>query len=164
MRQLGHDGLRVFGIGQDLDATQWRTLFRQLVVRGLLGVDLQGYGGLHLNPLARSVLRGEERVQLRRERKIERTKSSRSKAQRTFSDPADLELWEDLRVLRRALAEEHGVPPYVIFHDATLAEMVVWRPRTEDQLLAIEGIGQTKLQRYGEEFLDLIRDAVPAES
>ena len=164
MRQLGHHRLSVFGIGRDMDAAQWRTLFRQLVVRGLLAVDLQGYGGLFLTRAARPVLRGEERLRLRRERGTEKVKSGRGKSQRQFTDPADLELWEDLRDLRRTLAEEHGVPPYVIFHDATLAEMVVWRPHTEEDLLRIEGIGRTKLERYGGEFLALIREAVPAES
>lgn len=162
VRNFRHHELKVFGLGKDLDAAQWRAVYRQLVVRGLLGVDMQGYGGLFLTEAARPVLRGEESLRLRRERKMEKTK--RKKVQRQFSDAADMELWEDLRTLRRELAEEHGVPPYVIFHDATLAEMVVWRPETAEQLLRIEGIGQTKLERYGDEFLELIRAAAPADS
>ena len=161
VHQFGHHQLSVFGIGKDLDATQWRSLFRQLVVRGLVGVDLQGYGGLFLNASARPVLRGEQQLQLRRERVGQKTEK-RPKATRRFSDPADLELWEDLRSLRHALAEDNGVPPYVIFHDATLAEMVVWRPQDDDDLLRIDGIGQVKLERYGADFLQVIREAAPA--
>jgi len=159
IRQLDHRRLQVFGIGADLEATQWRALFRQLVVRGLLGVD-PNFGGLHLNESARPVLRGEQTLELRRERTP--SKSLEKGKRQQFTDPADLELWEDLRALRRVLAEEHGVPPYVIFHDVTLAEMVARRPGSSDAMLAIDGIGQVKLERYGRNFLALIEAAPPA--
>ena len=156
--RFGHDRLSVHGIGRELDAAQWRSVFRQLVVRGLLAVDLAGHGGLYLTEQARPVLRGEQRLDLRRERKPEKKARGR-REQRRFTDPADLALWEALRAKRRALAEELGVPPYVIFHDATLAEMVVWRPDGPDQLLAIDGVGQSKLENYGEHFLAVIAEA-----
>jgi len=160
IRNFGHQQLSVYGIGKEFSGPEWRSIFRQLVVRGLLAVDIQGYGGLRLTEQARPVLRGETRLDLRRERKPEKIK--KKKVQRRFSDPADLELWEDLRTLRKELAEEQGVPPYVIFHDATLAEMVIWRPETPAALLNIDGVGQAKLEHYGEEFLELIRQAEPA--
>lgn len=160
MRELEHDKLSVYGIGKELSNSEWRSVFRQLVIRQLIGVDMQGYGGLYLTEASRPILKGNQGISFRREQKIEKPK--KTKHQNRFKDPADLELWEDLRALRRELAEEHGVPPYVIFHDATLAEMVVWRPSDEDELLRIDGVGQTKLERYGSEFIDVIRDAEPA--
>jgi len=161
VRRFGHHRLSVFGIGRELDARQWRGLFRQLVVRRLLEVDAQGFGGLSLNPTARPVLRGEQRLELRRERRPSQA-TRQKKQQRRFTDPSDLQLWEDLRSLRRDLAEQHAVPPYVIFHDATLAEMVRHRPASEAGLLGIEGVGRAKLERYGKQFLGLIRAAVTA--
>jgi ATP-dependent DNA helicase RecQ len=159
IRQLDHRRLQVFGIGADLEATQWRALFRQLVVRGLLGVD-PNFGGMHLNESARPVLRGAQTLELRRERTP--SKSVAKGRRQQFADPVDLALWEELRALRRALAEEHGVPPYVIFHDATLAEMVARRPGSSGAMLAIDGIGQVKLERFGRDFLALIKAAPPA--
>ncbi|MEJ2575963.1 MAG: DNA helicase RecQ, partial [Gammaproteobacteria bacterium] len=159
-RQFGHHQLSVFGIGSALDDAEWRALFRQLVVRGLLGVDRQ-YGGLYLRESARPVLRGEQRVQLRRERRSKHGGGAR--ARQRFTAAADQALWDELRALRRELAEEHGVPPYVIFHDATLAAMVEQRPLHEHALLAIEGIGQTKLERYGDAFLELIQASAPPQ-
>ncbi len=156
--RVGHDRLAVHGIGRELDPAQWRSVFRQLVVRGLLAVDLAGHGGLYLTAQSRPVLRGEQRLRLRRDRKPEKLARSRT-ALRRFTDPADLALWEALRTRRRELAEELGVPPYVIFHDATLAEMVVWRPDTPARLLAIDGVGERKLENYGSDFLAVIAAA-----
>jgi ATP-dependent DNA helicase RecQ len=154
MAQFGHANLSVFGIGAALDAGEWRTVFRQLVVRGLLGVDRQ-YGGLYLREDARPVLRGEQRVELRKERQTVR--GGNRKARPRFDSPEDSALWERLRQVRRRLAEEHAVPPYVVFHDATLAAMVEERPLNAYELLAIDGVGQGKLERFGDTFLEAIR-------
>jgi ATP-dependent DNA helicase RecQ len=153
--QFGHAELGVFGIGAALGAGEWRTVFRQLVVRGLLGVDRQ-YGGLYLREEARPVLRGEQRVELRKER--ETLRATKRKARPRFDTPEDNALWQRLRQVRRRLAEEHAVPPYVVFHDVTLAAMVVERPVNAHELLAIDGVGQGKLERFGDAFLGAIRE------
>ncbi len=167
MKRFGHDKLSTFGIGKDIDANTWRGIFRQLIARGLLAVDIEGHGGLQLTDACRAVLRGEELLWLRRDSKPVKTKKERAeRAPRTpFSDPADQRLWEALRTRRRELAATQGVPPYVVFHDATLAEMVERCPRTRAELSHISGVGERKLDAYGEEFLHVIRThADPAEA
>ncbi|TXH69429.1 MAG: DNA helicase RecQ [Thiothrix sp.] len=154
IKQNGHNKLSTFGIGQDLSAAEWRTLFRQLIALGFLNVDLEGHGALYLTEKARPLLRGEERLSLRRERKTEK-KKARIKA--NAEQPirwTDQPLWDGLRRVRTQLAKEHGVPPYVIFHDATLREMLTQRPRTLAELGIISGVGQRKLATYGQAFLD----------
>lgn len=154
IKQNGHNKLSTFGIGQDLSAAEWRTLFRQLIALGFLNVDLEGHGALYLTENARPLLRGEERLSLRRERKTEK-KKARIKA--NAEQPirwTDQPLWDGLRRVRTQLAKEHGVPPYVIFHDATLREMLTQRPRTLAELGLISGVGQRKLATYGQAFLD----------
>ncbi|KAA3628896.1 MAG: DNA helicase RecQ [Proteobacteria bacterium] len=155
IQRFGHDQQSTFGVGAELDSNQWRGVFRQLIARGLLTVDLEGHGGLHLTDRCRPVLRGEEQLMLRQEVKPEKRKKRDRKAERYVSD-ADRTLWEALREKRRALAEEQGVPPYVIFHDATLAEMISYRPETLEQLSRINGVGERKLEAYGEAFLAVI--------
>ncbi len=165
MQRLGHDKLSTFGIGQELDTNAWRGVFRQLIARGLLTVDLEGHGGLRLTDACRSVLRGEEQVWLRRDVKptkatkavkTAKTKPTRSSAA-TFTRANDSPLWDALRARRRELAKEQGVPPYVVFHDATLAAMVESRPHTLDAFAQISGVGAHKLDAYGDAFLDIIR-------
>lgn len=157
MRQLGHHRLSTFGIGRELDAGQWRSVFRQLVARNLLTVDVEGYGSLRLTEEARPVLRGETRLYLRRDHKPERKRAGRQQVSR-FVSSADERLWEALRRKRKELADEQGVPPYVIFHDATLMEMVEQRPGTLAQFARLSGVGERKLDLYGEEFLEVIRE------
>lgn len=154
---FGHQQLSTYGIGKHLTADEWKSIFRQLVARGLLDVDAQAYGGLKLNDSCRAILRGEESIQLRREIKASATAIARK--QGVVVDTEDQSLWNALRSCRKRLAEEHGVPPYVIFHDATLREMLEFRPTTESELLSITGVGHSKLERFGDEFLEVIREA-----
>ena len=154
---FGHQQLSTYGIGKHLTADEWKSIFRQLVARGLLDVDAQAYGGLKLNDSCRAILRGEESIQLRREIKASATAIARK--QGVVVDAEDQNLWNALRSCRKRLAEEHGVPPYVIFHDATLREMLEFRPTTESELLSITGVGHSKLERFGDEFLEVIREA-----
>ena len=151
-QQFGHQKLGVFGVGKELNSSQWRGLFRQLIARRLLQVDLDGHGSLLLSESARPVLRGEQVLTLRKLSKVSGGKRER----RSFADTAHSRLWEALRAHRKQLAEEQGVPAYVIFHDATLAEMAERQPQTLDQLSHISGIGQRKLDAYGDSFLDVI--------
>ncbi len=162
-RQRGHEQLSVWGIGKDLDQQQWRSVFRQLVARGYLNVDPQGFGVLHLSDRCRPLLKGEETLELRRDLKVssaagKRTGGSRSSATQQKLDPAEHRLWEALRALRRQLAQEQDVPPYVIFHDATLMEMVLYRPLTGEQMRRLSGVGERKLDLYGQPFLELIAE------
>jgi ATP-dependent DNA helicase RecQ len=148
----------VFGIGQDLSQQEWRGVFRQLISRGLLAVDLEGHGGLHLTDLSRPVLRGEERLMLRREVKPGKSKKTRSSraARSPFTRETDQRLWDALRARRLELAKKQGVPPYVVFHDATLAEMVERRPQSLGDLAHISGVGERKLSAYGADFVGVI--------
>jgi ATP-dependent DNA helicase RecQ len=155
MRRFGHDRLKVFGLGRDLEEVQWRSVFRQLVARGLLSVDMEGHGSLLLAEAARPVLRGEQQLRLRRDRAPETRRKRKSERAGTLG-PEDLELWEALRAKRRELAEEQGVPPYVVFHDAVLMQMVEIRPRELVQLASLDGVGERKLARYGRDFLEVL--------
>jgi len=165
MRRFGHDRLPTFGVGAELSERQWRSVLRQLVAAGALGTDGEGHGSLRLAARASGLLKGEERLILRRD--AERTagagqaggrRSGRAAAAADLSG-VDLALFEALRALRKQLARTQGVPPYVIFHDATLREMALERPRSEAALGGISGVGEAKLERYGEAFLEVIAEA-----
>ena len=152
---FGHDRLAVFGRGRERSATQWRSVFRQLAARGLVSVDIDGHGGLRLTEAARPVLRGEQRLHLREEGTA-RERRRRKGAAAPVLASAEQALFEALRAERRRLADAHGVPAYVIFHDATLLQMAAERPRTLAELAQINGVGAAKLERYGAAFLAVI--------
>ncbi|PPD32967.1 MAG: ATP-dependent DNA helicase RecQ [Methylomonas sp.] len=155
IRQFGHDKQSTFGIGKSLDEKQWRSVFRQLVAKSLVEIDLDGHGSLKLTETCRPVLRGEQTLMLRKD--VQVTKARRDKYdKRQSAVGADSALWNALRAKRRELADEQDVPPYVIFHDATLMMMVERRPRNHQQLSLISGIGQRKLDLYGDEFLAVL--------
>jgi ATP-dependent DNA helicase RecQ len=158
-----HEALSVFGIGADLEPPAWRSLIRQLVVRGRLRVDHERFGALALTDASRALLRGEETLRVREDTKdVAPRRKSRAAVPREVAD-ADRELWEALRECRRKIASERNLPPYVIFHDATLKQMLDERPADRDALLRISGVGQAKLERYGEQFLEVLRrGAAPA--
>ena len=157
VRMLRHDQLSTFGVGKEHDERQWRSVFRQLLATGLLEADQEGYGTLRLTEASRAVLKGERDVRLREDALPERrrkSKSSPASGGGTLAIGADERaLWEALRALRSRLAKEQGVPAYVIFHDATLLAMLRERPQTLSALGAISGVGERKLERYGEAFL-----------
>jgi ATP-dependent DNA helicase RecQ len=159
IRRFGHDRSSTYGIGKELSADQWRSVYRQLVAAGLVAVDMEGHGALKLTEQSRPVLRGERNVRLRRDPDRTRTlRADRPVRGETFADPEAQALWQRLRARRRALAQEQNVPPYVIFSDATLGEMVRYRPRNRDELGRIGGVGAVKLERYGTEFLGVMDD------
>lgn len=151
----GHHQLSTFGIGKELSMDEWRSLFRQLVARGFLGVELDGYGALRLTDACRPLLRGDASIALRRDKKETGKRGVRVATHQRFAG-ADRDLFEALRNLRRDLADLQDVPPYVIFHDATLVEMVERRPGSLYALGNISGVGKRKLERYGDEFLDVL--------
>jgi ATP-dependent DNA helicase RecQ len=157
--QNRHDGLSVFGIGTELDASAWRSVIRQLVVLGYVRVDPERFGALVLTDRSRPVLRGEAVVRLREDAK-QRAAARKKKPRPTMTSVADddRDLWDALRACRQRLAAGHNVPPYVIFHDATLMQMIERRPGDAAELLEINGVGQAKLERYGEHFLKVLRE------
>jgi ATP-dependent DNA helicase RecQ len=154
----GHDRLSVFDIGGDLTQQAWRSVIRQLVVQGLLRVDQSRYGALVLTGQSRPVLRGELGVRLREDVRDAPARKKRSKTTAPVDslEPADQALFEALRDLRKRIAAEHGVPPYVIFHDATLLQMVEDKPTNAMELLGLNGVGKTKAERYGAAFLAVL--------
>lgn len=161
MTDLGHDRLSTFGIGADMDEKQWRSVFRQLLALGLLEADAEGFGTLRLTKASRDVLVGNQSVRLREDARPVRAARKRRDSQLVTGGSLGVEayeqpLWEELRKLRIQLARQHGVPPYVIFHDATLLAMLRALPSNEEELAAISGVGEAKLKRYGKDFLAVI--------
>jgi ATP-dependent DNA helicase RecQ len=134
-------------------------VFRQLVAQGLLDVDHAGYGSLRLAGASRAVLTGGQTVHLRQVQ-AGKPKAAAKRAATAARDlePANTRLWERLRAWRAGIAKEHGVPAYVVFHDATLAELARVRPQDEAELGQISGVGARKLERYGAALLELLRD------
>jgi len=154
--QFDHHHLPTFGVGDALDNNQWRSVFRQLVGRGYLSVDLQGFGALKLQEKCRPLLRGECEIALRLDQK---QKVAKRQTKTPLPEDINVGLWEALRDCRRELAEEQGVPPYVIFHDSTLVEMCSAVPKTLDAFSKLSGVGERKLMKYGEAFIAAIKDA-----
>jgi ATP-dependent DNA helicase RecQ len=159
--RFGHDRLAVFGVGEELPGPAWRSVFRQLVARGLLTVDHEGHGSLRLTEASRPVLRGDESVMLRKDPERKRTRPRRG-AEKLEVDGIEVDksspLFEALRRRRKELADEQGVPPYVIFHDSTLLQMVAFTPVTREDFSRLAGVGAAKLERYAEAFLEVIRE------
>ena len=174
IEKFRHQNVTTFGAGSELPQAQWSSVFRQLVAGGYLAVDMEGYGGLQLTETARPVLRGEQPVALRhdaapvKQPRGAKAKSG-SKAPRAGKAPGDARaaltaanedpLWSLLKARRLELAREQGVPPYVIFHDSTLLEILNRRPKTLAELAQISGVGQAKLARYGSAFLGVLSAA-----
>ncbi len=161
MSDLGHDRLSTFGIGADMDEKQWRSVFRQLLAMGLLEADAEGFGTLRLTKTSRDVLTGNQSVRLREDARPVRASRKRRDSQLVTGGSLGVEayeqpLWDELRKLRTQLARQHGVPPYVIFHDATLLAMLRALPSNEAELSSISGVGEAKLKRYGQDFLAVI--------
>jgi len=175
--QQHHDKLKTFGVGKDLSKAEWQSVFRQLVAAGLLTVDMEGFGGFRLTDAGVAVIKGQRAVQLRKDPVVERRRSvhdamrrhvgrgapggrsgegvSRGSARGALS-PADDALWHALKACRLELARDQGVPPYVIFHDSTLLEMVDQRPLDRQSFSRLPGVGARKLDLYAESFLEVI--------
>ena len=159
--KLGHETLSTFGIGGEHGEGEWRSIIRQLVVHGLLLVDEALHGGIRLTEDGAAFLREKRALHLRREVAAP-PRAKKMQAQR--QDPAarpesaeDLALLDSLKKERTRIAREQGVPPYVIFHDRTLMEMVTAHADTLERLARVSGVGQSKLERYGQMFVDVIR-------
>jgi ATP-dependent DNA helicase RecQ len=158
VQQHGHEQLSTFGIGKTLHEQQWRSLIRQLLIRGFLEIDVQGYGGLRLTDQCRPVLRGEVPLALRVDVAEVASRDERTRARQVEVPPECEALWQELRDCRKRIAEQQSIAPFMVFHDATLRLMATLQPTTSGELLGISGVGQSKLANYGEAFLDVIRN------
>ena len=163
VRQFRHHELSTYGIGAELDANTWRSVFRQLVVAGLLEVDAEGHGSLRLGQAARPVLRGERQLQLREDVRRKAGRGTGAGGERRSGstlhvDAGDRPLFDALRGWRGQLAREQSVPAYVIFHDRTLRDIAQLRPASISELARVGGIGGGKLARYGEAVLEIVRE------
>jgi len=159
--QRGHEKLSTFGLGAALSEQEWRAVFRQLVAFGYLAVDHEGFGALILTEASKAVLKGEQNVTLRKYVKPTRTRQSSSRSGERADPTAGMTprvkaRWERLRLWRSEMAKSDGVPAYVIFHDATLAEIARNEPDSVEELGQIPGIGARKLARFGDELLEVV--------
>ena len=157
--QNNHHQLAIHGVGGDLNNNQWRSVYRQLVARGFLSVDMDRFGALRLEAKCRPLLRGEESIELRRDVKQQEGKRQTKTA---LPDDIDVVLWEALRDRRRQFADDQGVPPYVIFHDSTLQEMCLLLPQSITEFARLGGVGERKLEKYGTDFLQVINQHLTA--
>ncbi|ODP34290.1 DNA helicase RecQ [Pandoraea sp. ISTKB] len=160
IRQFGHESLPTFGVGGEMDDQGWRAVFRQLIAHGIIEPDSSQYGALTLNAAARPVLKGETTVSLRRQQRPTAGKKSRfagyASSQAIELDVADQQVFEKLRAWRQDMAKTQAVPAYVILHDRTLRELAQRRPRHRDGLVDITGLGEAKIERYGEALVELL--------
>ncbi len=164
IKQFRHDQVSTFGIGQELSELQWRSVFRQLMARGLIAVDMDGFGSLRLTEDSRPVLRGEEQIFFRKDVVRKKTAAKSTGRKRTGGKYRDYDtsganqpLWDALRARRTELAQEQGVPAYIIFHDATLMEMMEYHPKTLHEFAQINGVGASKLEKYADDFLEVLK-------
>jgi ATP-dependent DNA helicase RecQ len=159
IKRFNHNKLSTFGIGQEYSKFQWKSIFRQIIASGLVNVDLEAFGALKLTASSNKILRGQEKIFLRQEtikEKPSKSKKTESRKRTSFNNPKAEELFQKLRELRLTFAKEQNVPPYVIFHDSTLIDMIVAMPKNLSEMGQISGVGKSKLEKYGKAFLDII--------
>jgi ATP-dependent DNA helicase RecQ len=162
VRNYGHEKLSCFGVGSDLSPERCSSIIRQLIVRGYLFADAERYGALRLTENARPLLKGDESLLLREDIRESLLKHKKIRKHAHVSDE-DSSLWDLLRACRKDLADENGIPPYQVFHDATLMEMMEMHPTTYSELLEISGVGEKKLDKFGDAFLDVINKHLLSE-
>ena len=158
IRELGHDKLSTYGIGKEQSHEYWLSVLRQLIHKGLLVQNITRHLVLQLTEAARPILRGEQPLELA----VPRTELLSAKKLRRreleLAQGEDAALFRELRKLRKQLADDEGIPPYVVFNDATLLELAQFKPTNDDEMLMINGVGYRKLERFGEAFLECIRE------
>jgi ATP-dependent DNA helicase RecQ len=161
IKQWRHDKLSTFGIGGDTSEAEWRAILRQAIALGLVFVDHDAYGTLKLTAEAKPVLRGERKVEMREYQKPAKQKRQGAKPKATMeAGLSELEqgIFDKLRWWRVETARKHNVPAYVIFHDATLREIARMKPASLDDLRNVSGVGEKKLETYGDELVSLITE------
>ncbi len=154
IRQHNHQQLSTYGLGTDVSANHWQSIARQLIVQGYLSNDFERFGALTLTENSRPLLRGEKDFHYREQ--LAEPKQRKTSASKNGVSQEDRKLWEALRECRKRLADEYDLAPYMIFHDATLMQMMEEQPSTLDALSFVHGVGASKLDKYGEAFLEVI--------
>jgi ATP-dependent DNA helicase RecQ len=159
IRRFGHDKLKTFGVGKDRSKNEWRSLLRQIYAAGLIGLELAEYGRWTLTDRGVAVLKGQEKIELRSDvlMKPAERRRRRGRMEAESAVPSDDPLLLDLKALRTRLAKEEGVPAYVIFSDRSLIDMAARRPVTVRAFGEIHGVGQAKLDRYADAFLEVVK-------
>ncbi len=157
VQQYNHQQLSTFAIGTELNSQQWHSVFRQLLSRSYIYADMDSFGAFKLTDKCRALLRGEETIELRKDNTAQVKKGKTAKTVVEVS-AQDEPLWQALRGLRKQLADENEVPPFVVFHDSTLKELLALKPLSNEQFLSVSGVGANKLAKYGEAFLAVIAE------
>ncbi len=158
IKQFQHDTISTYGIGKEIHEQEWRSLFRQLIALGYLATDVEGHGAIKLVEQSRPLLRGEIELILRKPQ-LDKTSTKKKGKRSTSLRSVDEPLFELLRQHRLELAEEKGVPPYIIYHDSTLEEMAKTRPDSLERMQYISGVGEQKLKKFGQSFLSVIQSS-----
>lgn len=165
MQGFGHEALPTFGIGKEFSKHEWQSIFRQLVAQNLLTVDTVGHGGLSITEQGHRFLKEKQLLRLTKYTgKVKAEKVAGAKPSMDFEQAADESLFTVLKTLRMALAKTQNVPPYVIFHDKTLRELAIRQPASRAEMLTITGVGEQKMERYGELFLKAIAEHAFSEA
>jgi ATP-dependent DNA helicase RecQ len=166
--KFGHDCLPTFGVGKEYGKQEWRSIFRQLHGAGIIALDVTGYGTWSVTDAGRRVLKGADKVTLRKDTlKPAGKKTARAAANAAAladGEAGDTVLFEALRQRRSALAKEQRVAAYVVFADKTLIDMARRKPTTAAEMAAVHGVGEAKLRQYGDIFLDVIRQHAAAQA
>lgn len=160
IKNFNHDKLSTFGIGKDFSKVEWNLIIRQLIAQNFIKVDIAGHGGLSITKEGREFLKDKKTLQLRKFNKPNKEKKAKElkkgKEVLELSSENEESLFEKLRLKRLELAKSQNLPPYIIFHDKTLIEMVKSKPKTLEELGKLSGVGETKLKKYGKEFLRIV--------
>jgi ATP-dependent DNA helicase RecQ len=160
IRDMGHDKLPVYGIGKDQSHEHWVSIIRQLIHLGFATQNIAQHSALQLTEAARPVLRGDIELKLA----VPRVVALKPRVmQKSYGGNYDRKLFAKLRKLRKAIADEENIPPYVVFNDATLIEMAEQTPLSASEMLSVNGVGTRKLERFGKEFMALIRAHVDGD-
>jgi ATP-dependent DNA helicase RecQ len=155
--KFDHQNLSTFAIGQELNQAQWRSVYRQLIALGLLHADMNNYGSLKLTDKSRDVLKGKQKISLRKDIKHQKnTKNTRKHSYKGQLAENNKELWEALRNCRSEIAKQYDIAPFMVFHDATLMDMINQLPQDRQQFSQISGVGQHKLENYADQFLTIL--------
>ena len=157
IRQFGHAQVSTFGIGTEFSKNEWQSIYRQLVAENMLSVGAE-HGGLAITPRGQEFLKQKESIRLRRAAKgrVKTARQHKTGVVEELVGEANQRLFDALKTLRRELAKTQNVPPYVIFHDKTLREMAVRKPKNLEELSRVSGVGDTKIERYGAQMMDVI--------
>jgi ATP-dependent DNA helicase RecQ len=161
VQRFRHDKIKTFGVGKELSKSEWRSVFRQLLAAGLLTVNMTEISGFRLTEKSRSILKGEQQIRFRKDPlpvKKKKIIHESFKHEPGLITECSMPLWEKLRRLRLDISKRLGLPPYVVFHDKTLKEMVALRPKNREELLQVTGVGEKKAEQYGDLFLSAIND------